>query len=79
MRCTNPKWYRKLLISSTTNRNNSVDNSPSLDEFVHLLEKLGNIPDEEVLPDTCSLSVNGDAIIKDVLSTDASLDEVSIR
>lgn len=79
MRCTNPKWYRKLLISSTTNRNNSVDNSPSHDEFVHLLEKLGNIPDEEILPDTRPLSVNGDAIIKDVLSTDVSLDEVSIR
>lgn len=40
------------------------------DELVHHFEKLVNIPDEDVLPDTCPLDVNGEEIINDVLNKD---------
>lgn len=76
MRCKNPKSYLKLLNSSPTNRNKIIDNNLSLDKLVHHFEKLGNIPAKEILPDTCSLHVNGDGIINDVVNKETSIDKV---
>lgn len=35
--------------------NKTQDNIPSDDEFVHHFEKVGNIPDENILPDTLNV------------------------
>lgn len=38
--------------------------------------KVGNIPNENILPDKCPLDVNGDAVISEVLNKEIAIDEV---